>query len=163
MLKILLALPVLFSAQTVKGTEDQVVSLRPDGVIPEIPAELGEARLTIAGLGTSAPSVVFRIGDHEDALPTCLTRFIRSKNEQDVQLTSSWYHDEKLLPYYLVVAFRNPGSNRGKVFHSGYSFMFNLHNAELMEVQRLEANRFGDGGRYSRIDPQSVCEKSHAT
>jgi len=165
MFKILLALPVLLFAQVVKAYEDQVVSMRSDGVIPKIPAEFGQARLTIAGLGTSAPSVVFRIGEHRDALPACLSRLIRSKNEQDIQLTSSWYHDEKFLhlPYYLAVTFRDPGSNPGKPVHSGYSFTFNLHNAELLEVQRLEANWSGTGGHYSRIDPQSVCKAPDAT
>ena len=140
--------------------QDRILRLSPDGTLREVPAQFGQARLILAGLGTKAPAVTLRIGTHENVVPTCLTGLLQTTSTKDIQITSSWYHDQKVLPYYLVVTFFDPGRDQEKYFNSGYSLMFNLNDAKLIKVKRLKRDWFGDGGRHIDINPRDVCGQS---
>ncbi|KAF1708886.1 hypothetical protein CSC70_12355 [Pseudoxanthomonas kalamensis DSM 18571] len=145
-------------AGAVHAHEDRILTLQPDGNIPEIPASFGSVFLSISGLDGSAPSVRFHAGMHVNDLPTCAARYIRSKSKSDVQITGSWHHDESSLPYYIYIQFRDPGYTQDKSFNSSVNMLFNLRTAELMEFKRFEASRSGKSGRSFDIKLPENCK-----
>jgi len=115
---------------------DRILSLLPDGSIPELPSALGTVSLKISGLGSNAPAVEFDVGSNRDILPTCVTSFIRSKQLDDVRVTGSWYHDESDLPYYVNVQFYEPSPFPHPEFDRSLNILFNLHTAEVIWIKR---------------------------
>jgi hypothetical protein len=137
--------------------QDRILTVRPDGSIPEIPAALGPVSLKISGLGSPTPSVQFRAGTHINNLPDCATRFIRSKGQGDVFVTGSWYHSESILPYYVSVQFREPGYIATRPYNSSLNILFNLRTTDVIEIKQFVADRSGNGGRYLSVDLPKGC------
>jgi hypothetical protein len=77
-----------------------------------------------------------------------------------IRVTSSWYHEENILPYYLVVRFHSAGYDEDRWANAGYSLMFNLRTGKLM---RMEFMLVGDEGRSLRplpLDLSALCTPS---
>jgi hypothetical protein len=152
---------VALFAGPAKAHEDRILHVNADGSIPAIPAKFGKARLIMAGLGTNRPFVQLRIGAHRTTLPSCVTQMIRTASPADVLVTGSWYHDEKAsLPYYLDVQFIDPGYDPKRNYNAGHEFLFNLHNAKLIDATVLEATKSGDGGRRTALKLPPGCSLS---
>jgi hypothetical protein len=80
---------------------DRILPVKADGSIPDIPAEFGQVRLTLEGLGSNNPLIQLRIGTHQTTLPFCVAQMIHTTSLAEIKVTGSWYHDEKdSLPYY---------------------------------------------------------------
>jgi hypothetical protein len=92
---------LFFTAGAANAHQDRILSVQPDGLIPEIPASFGRVSIKIKGLGSAAPMVQFGVGKHLTDLPSCVTRVIRTKSQSDIRVTGSWYHDEKTIPLKL--------------------------------------------------------------
>ena len=141
-----------------KAHEDRILHVNADGSIPAIPAEFGKARLIMNGLGTKWPFVQLRIGAHRTTLPFCVTQIIRTTSAAGVLVTGSWYHDEKTsLPYYLDVRFFDPGYDPKRSYNTDHEFLFNLHNAKLIDATVLEATKSGDGGQRTALKLPPGC------
>lgn len=136
--------------------QDRILTIQPDGTIPEIPASLGPVSLKISGLGSPSPSVQFRSGTHLNNLPDCATGLIRSKQLSEVFVKGSWYHDESRLPYYVGIKFRDPGYVASKRYNSSLDILFNLRTAEVIEIRRFIADHSGNGGRYLPVESCAV-------
>lgn len=151
---------LFFTSGVANAHQDRILSVQPDGLIPEIPAFFGRASLNIKGLGSAAPMVQFRTGKYLTDLPSCVTRLIRTKSRSDIRITGSWYHDEKTVPYYVNVKFYDPGYDSGSWGKSNYSFLFNLRTAQLISITRFEADRSGNGGTDTPIELPKGCQVS---
>jgi hypothetical protein len=151
---------LFFTAGAANAHKDRILSVKPDGLIPEIPASFGRVSLNIKGLGSAAPMVQFRVGKYLTDLPSCVTRVIRTKSQSDIRITGSWHHDEEIVPYYVNVEFYDPGYDRGRLSNSNYSFLFNLRTAQLISITRFEANRSGNGGTNTTIELPKGCQVS---
>jgi len=137
---------------------DRILPVKADGSIPDIPAEFGQVRLTLEGLGSTNPLIQLRIGTHQTTLPLCVARMIRTRSAAEIQVTGSWYHDEKTsLPYYLDVQFFDPGYDPKRRYNSGHGFLFNLHNAKLIHATTFEATNAGDGGQDMALTLPPGC------
>ena len=145
---------LLLNNASVYAHQDQILSVRPDGSIPGIPASFGHVNFNVKDLGTAHPQIKFQVANHRTVIPSCLTRLIRSKNLSDIELRGSWYHDETSLPYYVSVQFFDHNNNHQHFDNSSYEFLFNLHDAKLIEVKRFEADGSG-GGHYSDV---TLCQ-----
>jgi len=136
----------------------RILHVNADGSMPDVPAEFGQARLILKGLGSKQPFIQLRIGAHQTILPVCVTQIIRTTSAADIRVTGSWYHEEKpSLPYYLDVQFFDPGYDPKRSYNSGHEFLFNLHNAKLIDATILKATRPGDGGRRMALKLPPGC------
>jgi hypothetical protein len=141
-----------------KAHEDRILHVDADGSIPAVPAKFGKARLIMNGLGTKRPFVQLRIGAHRTTLPFCVTQIIRTTSPAGILVTGSWYHDETTsLPYYLDVRFFDPGYDPKRSYNAGHEFLFNLHNAKLIDATVLQATKSGDGGQRMALKLPPGC------
>lgn len=138
--------------------KDRILNVEADGSIRDVPAQFGPVRLIAQGLGSAKPSVQLRIGAHQATLPECVAQTIRSAKMADIQVTASWYHDEKSgLPFYLKIAFRDPGADSSRDYHSSHEFLFNLRNADLIDATRVEAGQSGNGAQFRPLTLPAGC------
>ena len=151
-------LALLLAAGAALAHEDMILTVKEDGSIREIPSSFGQVRLNINDLGSDHAMVTFRIGSRTNSLPVCATKSIRTKSLENVRIVGSWYHDESILPYYVIAEFYDPGFNSNHWANSSYKFMFNLHTAQLMEVTRFEANSSGSGGKDKVVTFPGSCK-----
>lgn len=133
----LVFLAALFVCGVAHPHMDRILTVQPDGLIPEIPASLGKVFLKISSLGTSAPSVEFSVGQYHNNLPACLTKAIHSRQSSDVKITGSWYHNESIVPFYIVVQFYEPRTDPELPYGNFVRIMFNLHDARVQELSRV--------------------------
>jgi len=136
---------------------DRILTVHPDGSIPEIPKSFGAVYFRADKLGTAAPHIEFQVGSHRTILPDCLTKIIRSKNSSDIKLSGSWYHDERNLPYYVHIDLYDPDRDPKQSYGSRYELLFNLRSSQLMQFQRLDSDGAG-GGRYSAVPLTADCK-----
>jgi hypothetical protein len=127
-------LTILLTTSAAYAHKDRILTLNPDGSIPEIPASFGRAYLMVSELGTDQPIIQFKVGKQQSTLPACVSRLIRSKSQKDIRLSGSWYHDEGILPYYANIQFNDPGSSPTAYENSVYRILYNLHNAKLIKL-----------------------------
>ena len=73
-----------------------------------------------------------------------------------VRALASWYHEEKVLPYYLSVQLTDPGHNKESSYNSGYSLLFNLRTARLI---KMEVQIASDGGNAVQFVPVDLSER----
>ena len=130
------ALLALASASVVHAHQDAILTLLPNGVISGLPAQFAVPRLNIDGLGTRNPRVALVVGNRVSTILPCATRVLKSLSMEDVQVSGSWYHDEKSLPYYISVKFLDPWRSPDPAERSSYDFLFNLRTGELMDATR---------------------------
>ena len=154
-----LLLTLALCAGAADAHKDRILDVDPDGAMRDVPAQFGPVRLIVAGLGSAQPSVQLRIGAHHTSLPDCVARIIRSTTMADILVTASWYHDEgRGLPFYLNIEFRDPGADPSRSLHSSHEFLFNLHNAELIDAKRVEAEQSGNAAQFRPLKLPAGCE-----
>lgn len=145
-------------AGSAEAHRDRILHVKADGSIPDIPTEFGQARLIVKGLGSEKPLIQLRIGSHQTTLPPCVAQMIRTRSAAEIQVTGSWYHDEKAsLPYYLDVQFFDPGYDPKRSYNSSHEFLFNLHNAKLINAKTFKATEAGDGGQSMALTLPPGC------
>lgn len=130
---------------------DRILTIRSDGSIPEIPASFGRVFLKVSNLGSPTPTVQFSSGTQRNDLPPCVTRLISARQQSDLLLTGSWYHDESRLPYYVNVEFHDPGHVPSRTYNSSLNILFNLRTARVINIKRFVADPSGNGGRYQGV------------
>ncbi|WP_161960623.1 hypothetical protein [Xanthomonas campestris] len=138
---------MLFIAGATAAHEDRILSLRPDGRIAELPAQLGHTFLKMSNLGTTTPTVQFISSNRRITLPGCIAKLITSRRASDVSVAGSWYHDEAVLPYYVVVTFNDAGSAAPSADAAGLRIMYNLRTAQIIEIDRVAPNSAGIGAK----------------
>jgi hypothetical protein len=135
--------------------EDTVLSIAADKTLAGIPSYFGRVTLEINGIGSTAPSIRFGAGGNWTVIQSCATKLIQSRSLADVLVSGSWYHDESTLPFYVNVFFRDPVSPL-RIRNAGYSFVFNLHTSELIEVERT----WEEPGWFKHEPIDSHCKAS---
>ena len=153
----ILASLLLSVCSAAQAHQDTILSVGPGNLISGIPAPLAPVTLSIAGLGSNAPTIEFGAGGNLTALQLCAAQLIRSSSLEHVSVSGSWYHEESSLPYYVQVFFRDPLSP-ARFPNSGYSFLFNLKTSELIKADRMQ--RDGSGVKYTSIDPQCKASRT---
>ena len=144
------------------GHQDRIVKITSDGTLSAIPPSFGPAGLRVAfgQTKTGEPpvsSVELTLGAQRVSLPVCVTGLLHTVRIQDVHASASWYHDEKLLPYYLSLKFYDPGYDRKASFNSGYSLLFNLRTARLMQMEVLIVRDKGMAMQSVPVDLAARC------
>ncbi len=154
---------MLLATSAACAHKNRMLTLNPDGSIPEIPASFGRAYFTVSGLGTDKPFIQFKIGTQQTTLPACVARLIRSRSQKDIRLSGSWYHDESTLPYYINMEFYDPSSSPRTDYNSIHQkILYNLHNAKLIKLYGFEGNAIGNDGQITDIDLPDSCKSELA-
>jgi hypothetical protein len=120
--------------------QDRILSVRPDGTIPELPPAYQTTRLHIAfseGDAGALQRLTFLSSGREFSLQPCLLRLVPKSSSRQLLLTGSWYHDESILPHYLQVQFRDSLSLNELPDYPGVNFLFSLRDASLLEVTQV--------------------------
>jgi hypothetical protein len=139
--------------------QDRIVHVESDGAMPDIPARFGQARLILEGLGSDKPLIQLRIGANQTTLPLCVARMIRTTRAADIRVTGSWDRDKRAsLPDYLNIQFLDPGRDPKRRYNSSHEFLFDLHNAGLIDAKVFESSPAGNGGRFSALKLPAGCE-----
>ena len=153
-----LLLTLAFAAGPANAHEDRILTVQPDGAIPEIPAIFGPVVLEISNLGTSSPDVQLSVGPKVTKLPSCVTRLIHTESKDQILVTGSWYGDESVLPYYISAKFFEPGYSATRNFNSNISILFNLRTGHVIEIRRFLADQSDTGGSYAPVTIPEDCQ-----
>ena len=152
---ILLAL-VLFIGSA-SAHQDRILTILPDGSIPEIPATFGRVSLHISDLGSPTPRVQFRSGGYINDLPDCATALIGMTHPKEVFISGSWDHSEKIVPHYVDVSFQHGGQAKNESNKSGLNVIFNLRTAELIEMRRFSDEIQENGMHHVAVNLPDGC------
>jgi hypothetical protein len=117
--------------------QDHILSVRVDGLIPELPPAYQTTRLHVAfseGDVGALQQLDFLSSGRETSVKQCLLKLVPKGSVHQLFLTGSWYHDESILPHYLQVQFRDSPSLEGLPDYPGVRFLFSLRDAKLLEV-----------------------------
>ena len=71
----------------------------------------------------------------------------------EIKVSASWYHSEKILPYYLKVDFFDPGYDESRWANSAFSLLFNLRSGKLMQMEVIIVR---DNGRSIQNVPVDI-------
>ncbi|MEW6667361.1 MAG: hypothetical protein AB1512_19325 [Thermodesulfobacteriota bacterium] len=152
---------MLFSG-TCFAHEDRIITVKDDGSLMGIPSAYGPAILHVEfappELG-SAPitSITLHLGNNHVRIPICVTGLLRSQNLSEIRASASWYHDEKIVPYYLHLVFYDPGYDKSRWANSGFSLTFNLHTGKLMKMQVIIVRDNGKSMQSVPVDIAARC------
>jgi|SRR5262245_11850457 len=123
--------------------QDRILSVRPDGAIPELPPAYQTTRLHVAfseGDAGALQRLTFLSSGREISLQPCLLRLVPKSSFHQLFLTGSWYHDESGLsglPHYLAVRFLDSLSRQELPDYPGVLFLFSLRDASLLQVTHV--------------------------
>ena len=121
------------------------------GIVSRIPAEFGEVKLNIQGLGTKKKALTFSVNEQHTQVPECVTNLIRTNSMQGVELGGSWYHDTRILPYYVFVRFYAPAQVQAQnVQNPDLSLMFDLRSSQLLSVNYIS---------LAETSVESICKQ----
>jgi hypothetical protein len=119
---------------------DRILSVLPDGIIPEMPAAYSATRLHIGFSITesgSLSSLRFISSGRETDIQPCLLALVSNASAPRLFLRGSWYHDESSLPHYVSVEFRDATTAVSLPEHPGLRFLFSLRDARLLSVSKV--------------------------
>ena len=133
---------------------DYVFDLSWCGRIKGMPDEYRPARLKLRDR-KGVPAVKLVLSGNTVEFPDCLSRHFEIPKGEHMTLSGSWYHDPELLPPYLHILV--PQKTYPDGFHDGFSMLFNLETAELIELTDWETSLGGRGMTGRKVDPSSIC------
>lgn len=158
--------PVIIACVLVSSTcfahIDRVITRRADGTLDGLPSEFQPARLHVAfstptARGAPIEAIELDLGENRIRLPPCVTGMLLTERVDEIGVSASWYHDDSIMPYYLVVTLRDPGYDPGTPFNAGYSLMFNLLTGKLMSMDVLIVRDQGRSLQNLPIDIEGRC------
>jgi hypothetical protein len=135
-----LIVAIIVLATAALAHRDRILSVGPDGAIPELPPAYQTTRLHVVfseGDAGALQQLTFLSSGRETNLQPCLLRLVPKGSFRQLFLTGSWYHDESILPHYLQIQFRDSPSRPGLPDYTGVQFLFSLRDAGLLEVTHV--------------------------
>jgi len=153
---------ILFSG-TCFAHQDRFLTVRDDGVLEGLPPKYGPATLRIefgprnANNARSNISITLTLGKNQVRIPKCVTGWLRTQRMGEIRASASWYHEEEILPYYLNVDFFDPGYKKFRYANSGFSLLFNLHTAKLMQMEIIIVRDNGETIQRVPVDLGAGC------
>jgi hypothetical protein len=143
--------------------QDRIVEVNADGTLIGIPEEFGPGKLTVAfsrqATGPKILSVDVTLRGRTTHMPLCATGVIGSTRPEHIVASASWYHDEQFVPYYLSIKFVDPDFDKTSLFRPGFSMLFNLRTARLIEMTAWVDRDRGKALQRLPLDLESMCPK----
>ena len=140
---------------------DTTLSVEPDGSLRGLPVQFSPASLTlefgrIEG-SNNLESVTLEISGNSVKFPICIVRRLRSTSAEEIHVTSSWYHDQKIVPHYLGIDFHDSGFDSAKHYNQGYKFLFNVNTLRLMSLEVSIVERDERSVQVVPVGIRSIC------
>jgi hypothetical protein len=160
MKRITLLVAFMVLATAAFAHRDLILSVRADGVIPELPSAYQTTRLHVAfseGDAGTLQQLNFLSSGGETRVQPCLLRLVSSGSLRSLFITGSWYHDESIVPHYLEVQFRDSPSPEGLPAHLGVRFLFSLRDAKLLKVTQVVPISGQNAVRHQNIRLSNGC------
>ncbi|MGA4321773.1 hypothetical protein [Ectopseudomonas hydrolytica] len=127
-----------------------MLSLGNNGAIVGLPEQYRPATLEIEfSTEATVEKIQIEVAKNKLTLPQCIMKLLKTSNASDISLSASWYHEASSLPHYINVNFYDPGYNPKKWANSGYSILFNLANAKIIDMA------------YSQVSPDESSSQLH--
>jgi hypothetical protein len=145
-------------AVAVEAHQDRILSLQPDGAIPELPASYSSTRLKVelSPKGDLSRLSLTASGG-EVSLPQCLLRLVREPSMRRLLVRGSWYHNQSTLPHYISVEFRDASTPSGLPEHPGINFLFGLRDASLLSVTKIVPRPEKAAVQYQQVSLVNGC------
>jgi hypothetical protein len=156
-----LLLSLSFFAPIAFAHKDTNFPILPDGMLQNLPKEYGKARIVVGAwqkVDEQSSKVKLVIGKKQVELPPCIATHVLESSKDRIQARGSWYHNSFTLPPYLVIELPNKSSPQNSYF-DGYSLMFNLKSAKLIEIKKMTALDGGTGVKEQNIKISELCTK----
>ncbi|MDH5629629.1 MAG: hypothetical protein OEY96_05685 [Gammaproteobacteria bacterium] len=129
----------LFSMR-VYAHQDVALEMDMNGNLKGFPNQYLPAKLDLI-------SYSLRIGKNKIELPECVVRFFNHAESNTLTVSSSWYHDEKRIPYYVLI----------KIQPKGKDYLFRL----LFNLKTLLPMKFEISTPYGKPGPGSRASYTH--
>jgi hypothetical protein len=133
---VLLLLILTAPANLTLAHQDRVIRLNADGRLVGLPAQYEPARLLIPT--RSAGHVVLQLGQKRLELPDCLSVLFAKARRPHIQLSASWYHDPKVLPFYLHIRLPVAAPNANG-YYDRWSILIDITKVAVYQVEAVFA------------------------
>lgn len=158
--KIGILLVLVAQASVSFGHQDRLIRLASDGRLQGFPREYEPAHLYLPS-GRGKEHVVLELHGKRLAFPDCLSVLFAKASRPHMRLSASWYHDTKLLPYYLSIRLPISAPN-AHGFYDGWSITVDITRVTVLKVEAVFT--IGDTAqREQEIDIKTFCESGGTT
>jgi len=146
--------------------QDRVLQIRPDGTLdglapPYAPARLRLSFATVEG-EPRISALALDLHGRRVEVPMCVLGLLNSERVAEVQASASWEHDETIVPPYLSLRFADPGQDPKADASSGYTLLFDLRSAKLIEMQIEVVHAARHRTQTVPVDLQARCGEADA-
>lgn len=157
---IVLLLFLIAQPHVALGHQDRLIRLASDGRLQGLPPEYEPAHLLLPpAKGTE--HVVLQLGGKRLEFPDCLSVLFAKASRPHMLLSASWYHDAKLLPYYLSIRLPISAPN-AHGFYDGWSILVDITSVRVLKVEAVFS--IGDAAqREQEIDLKTFCGSGGVT
>ena len=150
-----------FSPSICSAHQDMVIEIRKDGTFVGLPKEFTPASIEIefSNSLTDQPirSLAITLSGNKVKIPAILLKMMNCQSIDAVVASASWYHDEKLLPYYMQIEFLEPGFDKLRPDNPGIVMLLNLRTGMVMEIRRIVITKPGQSWEGRLIDIEKLC------
>ena len=131
--------------------QDARLDVGEHGIVSRIPAEFGAVKLNIQGLETTKKVLTFSVNEQHTQVPECVANLIRTNRVKGMRLSGSWYHDTRILPYYVSVQFYTPAQVQAQNYNNpDLSLLFDLQSSQLLSVNHIS---------LAETSVESICKQ----
>ncbi|WP_243317291.1 hypothetical protein [Geothrix paludis] len=155
------ALLAALSPTACAAHQDMIIEIQKDGSFIGLPKEFVPASIQIKFSNSlSDPpieSLIITLSGHKIKIPATLLSMLKCQSIDGVFASASWYHDEKLLPYYMRIEFLEPGFDSTRPDNPGIAMFLNLRTGMLMEIRSIVITKPGKSWEERVINLESLC------
>ena len=157
---IVLWLILITQAPVARSHQDRLIQLAPDGRLQGLPPEHEPASLRLPAR-SGKQRVVLQLRDSRLEFPDCLSVLFAKASRPHMVLSASWYHDPKLMPYYLSITLPTSAPNPND-FYDGWSILVDITKLQVLKVKAVFT--IGDAAqREQEIDVKTFCSSGGVT
>lgn len=144
---LLIFLSFLFLSNPYTIHQDKILRIDKKGNIVGLPKQFAPAKFDLA-------TKKLRIKDREVLFPKCLSSYFEQHRNPKLNLSASWYHEKRILPYYLNFEINDKNS------YYGYTILINLETLELIYMNKsiIEGNKIHN----PKVDLEEQCLRAYA-
>jgi hypothetical protein len=139
---------------------DRRLTLSPDGTVPELPAAYSATRLQIQFAEHDSgklTKLILSSAGQRTVVKDCALKLVRAGSLDRLSLAGSWHHDEKLLPHYIHILFKEQVAAANLPEEPGVVFLFSLRDARLLEVKKIVPLSQGQAVTYQEVELKNGC------
>jgi hypothetical protein len=140
----------------------RILEIASDGTLSGLPSEYLPSAMRIQfsqpdPRARPVSSFELVLGKQRVRLPPCVTAVLNTRQLKDVKVFASLRPEQTAVPPYMTVEFFDPNYKPKALFNPGYSLLFNLRTARLIEMEVLIVRERGKVLQHLPLDLASMC------